>query len=293
MNKKQHWSQVFLYLFLIAIVVITLVPLLYTVSASFKPNTEIMQGGAHLWPKDPTLQNYIDAWEMGSSGGRGVSRRAVNFADYTVNSLIMSTITMIGTLILTSMTAYAFQRGQFPGRQFLYWTFLSTMFISAGSVTIYPIIQLAAKVDLNNLYGAAIVQVFLTGASNLFLTVGYLRTISKEIDESAKIDGCSFFQTYLRIILPLSKPIMATIALMSFRTAWNAYLLPMVFTLGKTSQYPLTVGIVALKNFGGEGASQYNLLMAGTMFSIMPMITIYLIMNKYFVSGITAGAVKG
>lgn len=286
-------SRIFLYIFLLIIVVVTLVPIVYTISASFKTNSEIMRGGAHLWPKEPTLDNFVEAWEMGSSGGRGVTRKAVNFADYTVNSLILASIAMAGTLILTSMSAYAFQRGQFRGRDFLYWTFLSTMFISAGAVTIYPVIQLAAKVNLNNLYGAALVQIFTTGASNLFLTVGYLRTISQEIDDSAKIDGCSFFQTYLRIILPLSKPILATIALMSFRAAWNEYLMTMVFTLGKTAQYPLTVGLVALKNFGGEGASQYNLLMAGSMFSIMPMIIIYLIMNRYFVSGITAGAVKG
>jgi ABC-type glycerol-3-phosphate transport system permease component len=113
------------------------------------------------------------------------------------------------------------------------------------------------------------------------------------LDDSAKIDGCSFFRTYRSIIFPLSKPILATVALISSRYAWNDYLLPMVMTLGKPQTHPLVVGIVQLKNFGGEGAAQYNLLMAGTMFSILPMILIFIFMNRYFIFGITQGAIKG
>jgi multiple sugar transport system permease protein len=167
------------------------------------------------------------------------------------------------------------------------------MFVAAGTVTLFPIVKLAAALGLNNLYGASIVQIFSSSAANLFLTMGYLKTISRELDDSAKIDGCSFFRIYYNIILPLCKPILATIALISFRYAWNDYLLPMVMTLGKPSTYPLVVGVVQLKNFGGEGASQYNLLMAGTMFSILPMILIFVVMNRYYIQGITQGAVKG
>lgn len=281
------------YAFLILMVIVTLIPLLYTASASFKPNQEIVSGGAHLIPKNFTLANFVTAWTMGSSGGAGVGRKPVTFADYTVNSLILASLTTLGTITFTSLSAYCFQRGNFPGRKFLYWVFLATMFIAAGSITIFPIVQFMSKFKLNNLYGASIVQIFSTSAANLFLTMGYLKTISREIDEAAKIDGCSFFRTYYRIILPLSKPILATVALISFRSAWNDYLLPMVFTLGKTYQYPLVVGVVALKNFGGEGAAQYNLLMAGTMFSIVPIIVIYLSLNRFFIAGMTQGALKG
>ena len=286
-------GKIFVYLFLLIMIVVTFIPLLYTASASFKTNTEILSGGAHLIPKKFTLDNFITAWTMGSSGGAGVGRKPVTFADYTVNSLILAAITTVGTVIFTSLSAYCFQRGNFPGRRGLYSIFLATMFIAAGSITIFPIVQLMAKFKLNNLYGASIVQIFTTSASNLFLTIGYMKTISKEIDDAAKIDGCSFFRTYYNIILPLCKPILATVALMSFRYAWNDYLLPMVFTLGKTTQYPLVVGVVALKNFGGEGAAQYNLLMAGTMFSVIPILIIYIVMNKFFVAGMTQGAIKG
>jgi len=200
---------------------------------------------------------------------------------------------MIGSVFLTSMAAYCFQRGRFPGRVQLYFVFLATMFIAAGSVTLFPIVRLAVRLKINNLLGVSIVQIFSSSAANLFLTIGYLKTISRELDDSAKIDGCSFFRTYRSIILPLSKPILATVALISFRYAWNDYLLPLVMTMGKPQTYPLVVGIVQLKNYGGEGAAQYNLLMAGTMFSIMPMILIFIFMNRYFIFGITQGAIKG
>jgi multiple sugar transport system permease protein len=167
------------------------------------------------------------------------------------------------------------------------------MFVAAGSVTLFPIVKLTAAMGVNNLYGVSIVQIFTSSAANLFLTMGFLKTISRELDDSAKMDGCSFFRTYLCIILPLCKPILATVGLISFRYAWNDYLLPMVMTLGKPRTYPLVVGVVQLKSFGGEGAAQYNLLMAGTMFSILPMIVIFLLMNRYYITGITQGAIKG
>lgn len=292
-KNKFKVSKIFLYLFLLIVVVVTLIPIAYTISASFKTNTEIMSGGAHLIPKEFTIDNYVTAWTMGASGGSAVGRDPVTFADYTWNSLIISVLTVVGTVIFTSLAAYCFQRGDFPGRKTLYNVFLGTMFISAGAVTLFPILKLATAMGINNMYGIPIVQIFTMSAANLFLTMGYMRTISKEIDDAAKIDGCSFFRTYYNIILPLCKPILATIALMSFRASWNNYLLPMVFTLGKPTTYPLVVGVVALKSFGGEGAAQYNLLMAGTMFSIVPIVVVYFALNRYFVTGMTQGAVKG
>jgi multiple sugar transport system permease protein len=292
-RKTSILGNIMIYAFLALMVFITLVPIAYTISASFKPNTEIMSGGAHLIPKTFTTSNYVTAWTMGASGGMSVGRKPVTFADYTVNSLILSSLTTVGAVVLTSMAAYCFQRGRFPGRVPLYYTFLATMLIGTGAVTIFPIVQLAVKLKINNLYGIALVQIFLSSAANLMFTIGYMKTISRELDDAARIDGCSFFSTFYRVILPLCTPILATVALISFRYAWNDYLLPLVMTSGKPTTYPLVVGIVALKSFGGEGAAQYNLLMAGTVFSILPMIFIYVVMNRYFVTGITQGAIKG
>lgn len=282
-------AKITMYLFLALMVFITLVPLLYVASASFKPNMEILAGGVHLIPKEPTFDNYKQVWGMQS-----VSMASdATFLDYTVNSLWISGLTVVFVVFFTSMSAYCFQRGNFPGKNFLYWTFMTTMFIGAGTVTMFPILQITSKAGLNNGVGLAIVQFATAGASNLFLTMGYLKTISKDLDDAAKIDGCSFFSIWWRIILPLSKPILATVALMSFRGSWNNYLLPNLMLAKHPEQKTLVVAVVQLQSTGGAGASQYNLMMAGTMLAAMPMIILFLCLNKMFVAGITQGAVKG
>ena len=282
-------AKIALYVFLVIMVFITLVPLLYTVSASFKTNFEIAKGGINLIPKTPTFDNYKTVWGM--SGTTLDSK--TTYADYTFNSLKVSLMTVVLVVVFTSMSAYCFQRGEFPGRNLLYWLFMCTMFIGAGTITIFPLLQITTKLKINNHYGLAIVQFATAGASNLFLTMGYLKTIPRDLDDSATIDGCSFFGIWWRIILPLSRPILATIALMAFRGSWNNYLIPNLMLAGNQRFTTLVVAVVRLQSMGGAGASQYNLMMAGTMLAMLPMLILFLCMNKMFVEGITQGAVKG
>ena len=282
-------GKIALYTFLVLMVIITVIPLLYTASASLKTNFEIAQGGINLIPKEPTFDNFKTVWGM---TGTGVKAKAT-YADYTVNSIKVSCLSVVFVVVFTSMASYCFERGHFPGRKFLYWLFMATMFIGAGTITIFPVLQITSKLGLNNIPGLALVQFATAGASNLFLTMGYLKTISHDLDDAAKIDGCSFFATWWRIILPLSKPILATVALMTFRSSWNNYLLPNLMLSGDQSKMTLVVAVVKLQSSGGAGASQYNLMMAGTMLALMPMLILFLCMNKMFVAGITQGAVKG
>ncbi|MBQ6469808.1 MAG: carbohydrate ABC transporter permease [Lachnospiraceae bacterium] len=282
-------GKIFLYIFLVLIAVITLTPLIYTAGASLKTNKEIALGGINPFPAKPTFDNFRQVWGMDAIGGKS----SVNYADYTRNSIVVSLLTVILVVVFTSMSAYCFQRGNFPGRDLLYWIFMGTMFVAAGTVTLYPVLQTTTNLKLNNLIGLAIVQFATAGASNLFLTMGYLKTISKDMDDAAVIDGCSFFSVWWRIILPLSRPILATIALMSFRGSWNNYLLPNLMLAGTPKFTTLVVAVVQLQSSGGSGATQYNLMMAGTMLAVMPMLILFLVMNKQFVAGITEGAVKG
>jgi multiple sugar transport system permease protein len=129
-------------------------------------------------------------------------------------------------------------------------------------------------------------------ATNLFVSRSYIETIPKEIDEASKIDGCSFFQIFRHIIAPLCTPVVATIGILSFRSSWNDYLLPMVFTMATPKRMPLIVGVVNLKS-SGEAASSWNLMLAGTALSIIPMIVVYICFNRYFIEGLTSGSVKG
>lgn len=239
-------AKFFLYLFLIFMVILTVIPLLYTVSASFKTNMEIATGGINLIPKTFTFDNYKTVWGM---SGTGIASK-VTYTDYTINSIKVSLMTVVLVVLFTSMSAYCFQRGNFPGQKFLYWLFMATMFIGAGTVTMFPLLRITTKLGLNNLPGLALVQFGTAGASNLFLTMGYLKTISKELDDAAKIDGCSFFSTWWRVILPLSKPILATVALMTFRASWNNYLLPNLMLARDQAATTLVVAVVKLQSSG-------------------------------------------
>ena len=300
LRLKLGWKIV-LYAFLILVTTITFIPLLYTVAASFKTNFEIMAGGVSpipnnllkLFSGEATLrdffQNYIDVF---SGNGAWIGEKGT-FLDYTLNSIFVGVMASFLVVLFTSMSAYAFQRGHFPGQKILYWTFMATMFIAAGSVTMYPLLRITTKLNMNNLFGVAIVQWGTAGAANLFLTMGYLKSISTELDQAARIDGCSFFSTWYRIILPLSVPILGTIALMTFRSSWNAYLMPKLMLIKNQELSTLVVAVVKLQSMGGAGASQYNLMMAGTMLAVLPMIILFIVMNRTFVEGITAGAVKG
>lgn len=288
-TKMSIGSKIVLYGFLILIAAITLIPLLYAFTGSFKSNMEILSGGIHLIPREFTFDNYKTVWGMTGSG----LKDKTTYADYTWNSFEVSVITSALVVFFTSMSAYCFQRGNFPGRKFLYAAFMATMFIAAGTITIFPLLQITTKLGINNKLGLAIVQWGTAGASNLFLTMGYLKTISRDLDDAARIDGCSFFSIWWRIILPLSRPILATVALMTFRASWNAYIIPHLMLARDQTATTLVVAVVQLQSSGGAGSTQYNLMMAGTMLAAIPMLILFLCLNQMFVDGITQGAVKG
>ena len=170
---------------------------------------------------------------------------------------------------------------------------VSSMFVSLGSLTLYPTYMIAKFLGINkSLWGVVIIRVFGLNVTNLFITRSYIRTLSTEIDEAARVDGCSFFSIYTRVIFPLLKPLIATIAILEFRHSWNDYLMPMVFTMSNQNRMPLIVGVMNLKG-SGEAASSWNLMLAGSSIALVPMIVVYLMFNRYFIEGLTAGAVKG
>lgn len=284
MRKKFHQKIGIgiLYLLLSILFFITIFPIVYAFFSSLKTSQEILTAGIHILPKKFVFENYSIAW------------RLANFKRFTFNSLYMTTLIIIGTLTNASMLGYVFARGKFPGRNFIFAVLVATMFVSLGSMTMYPLTRIARILRINKgLWGVIIIRVFGLNIPSIFLVRNYVNTIPTEIDEAAKADGCSFFRIYWNIILPLIMPIMATIGLITFMWAWNDYLLPLVFTLSNPKWAPLVVGVAKLKNQGGEGSSQWNLMMAGTMISVVPIVVIYLILNRYFISGLTEGSLKG
>ena len=268
-------------LFLVIVAALTVYPLVYIILGSFKENAELLRGGTNLFPEKFILDNYKEAWEK------------ANFARYTFNSIVISVGVMCVTLFTTSMAGYVFARKNFWGKELLYSLFVAFMFVNVGSVTLRPLFELAVKVKMNtSLISIILIAAGTAQTTYIFLVRGFVNTVPRELDEAAKIDGCTFFQIYYMIILPLIKPILSTIALLSFRGGWNEYIMPLVFTMSNDKMRPLTVGVNMLKS-SGDGTAAWNLMFAGATISIVPIIVIYIFSSKHFMSGMTSGAVKG
>jgi raffinose/stachyose/melibiose transport system permease protein len=277
---KSNVSKTIIIILLSLAVLVTVFPILFAILSSFKGKEEFLLGGARMLPEVWAWENYVIAWKM------------ANFAIYTMNSVLISAGTVAGAIIISSMAGFTLARLVFPGKKLLVGSFSLTLFIS-GVVTVYPIFKLCQSLGMtNNLWGMILVQISIGLVVDIFLVTNYCAGISREIDEAARIDGCSFFRTYWSIIMPVIKPILATIGLLEFKNAWNNYLIPLAFTLSNKAIRPLTVGVISLKD-SNEGISAWNLMVSGAVMSIVPILIVYLFMNRFFIAGMTEGAVKG
>jgi len=280
-SPTQKVIRALLWVLLVCVSVIVIFPVLYIILGSFKENQELLVGGSNIFPARWVTQNYVDAWNQ------------ANFAVYTKNSLLLSVGVMIISLIVSSMAGYVFSRKTFVGKEVIYGIFTAFMFINVGSVSLRPLYELATGLKINTSLWPVIL--FSAGggqATYIFLCRGYVNSVPKELDEAARIDGCTFFQTYYRVIIPMLKPVMATIAILSFRQGWNEYIMPRVFTMTNDNLRPLTVGVNMLKN-AGDGAAAWNIMFAGATIAIIPILLVFICFSRYFMGGLTSGAVKG
>lgn len=280
-STKGKVLRALVWLFMLILALVTIFPVVYIILGSFKSNVELLVGGSNIFPTKWHPENYLKAWTN------------ANFARYTMNSLTISVGVMLLSLFFSTMAGYVFSRTTFKFKDIIYGIFIAFMFINVGSVSIRPLFELAVKLHMNNnLISIILISVGSGQATFIFLARGFVDGVPRDLDEAAKIDGCSFFGTFWRIILPVLKPVMATIALLSFRQGWNEYIMPLVFTMSNERMRPLTVGVNMLKSTGG-GAADWNVMFAGATIAIVPMLIVYCCFSKYFMGGSTAGAVKG
>jgi raffinose/stachyose/melibiose transport system permease protein len=267
------------WLFITIMILFTVYPIFYTIVGSLKTNMELISGNT-LFPAKWMFSNYGEAFQKG------------NFLQYTGNSVYLCIIVMIGALITSSLAGYVLGRHDFPSRKLLISMHLAFMFVSLGAVSLYPQYRLMHALGLtDNLVGLALVLIGGQSA-NIFLTIGFIKTLPKELDEAAVIDGCSYFRIYWDIILPLLKPILGVVALFTFRTAWNDYITSFVFTMSNPALKPLTVAVVSLR-YSANAAAEWNIMTAGAAIALLPVLIIYSFASKQFISGLTAGSVKG
>lgn len=280
-SKRTKVVNGIIFILLSILAILTVYPVVYIALGAFKTNSELVSGGLNLLPKKFVLDNFIQAWEMG------------NFSRYTFNSLVLSFGVMGVSLLVSSMAGYVFSRKEFRLKGLIYGSMVMFMFINVGSASLRPLFELAVKLHMNqSLLSIILISAGTSQATYVFLIHGFMNSVPRELDEAAKMDGCSFFGIYWRVILPVLKPALASVALLSFRGGWNEYILPLIFTMTNEKLRPLTVGVVALQN-AGDGAAAWNILFAGSAIAIIPIIIVYLFASKQFMGGMTAGAVKG
>ncbi|AET62113.1 binding-protein-dependent transporters inner membrane component [Paenibacillus terrae HPL-003] len=277
--KLARWTgKTVLWVFLLTAAILAIFPIVIVVLGSFKTNQELTSS-ATIWPQSWHFSNYVQAWKN------------ANFSRFTLNSIFVSVATTIGTLLVASMSAYAVNRVHFFGKKAYSLLMASTLFISIGAVVLRPQFDLMVMLGLNKTLWGIIIILVSAHATCYFMLIGFFRSIPKDLDEAAMIDGCNFYSVYWRIVLPLLRPALAVAGLSAFQGSWNEYILPLVFTMSNPELQTLPVGLANLR-YGIGAAAEIQLMMAGACLSILPLLVVYVFANKSFMQ-VTLGAVKG
>jgi ABC-type glycerol-3-phosphate transport system permease component len=248
----------------------------WVLTNSFKNNREIFRSPFSL-PEKWKLDNYIRAWE------------SANMSTYFWNSLFVATVSVLFTLLLGSMLAYAISRFRFRGNVLLAGLFMIGMAIPLQSLMLPTFLKMNELGLRDNLLSVIIVYGVFGLPRAVFILVGFMKSIPVELEEAAIMDGCSYWRIYGKIILPLSMPGMATLAILDFIGAWNEYVYASVL-LATDKMRTLPIG---LANFKGEYSSEYGLICAGIVITMIPVVLIYVFFQEQIVKGLTSGAVKG
>jgi raffinose/stachyose/melibiose transport system permease protein len=264
------------FILLICLSAIWIYPFLWMVSASLKAPLEIFSGGLSLIPEVTKWENYQRAWID------------AEFGKYLLNTVIVAVGATFLVLLHCSLTGYVLGRYSFAGKKLIVGVLIGTLFVPAG-YTIIPVIELADKLHmLNSLWGMIIVLGGAGHTAAILLFTGYFNQLPKELEEAAILDGASFPQIYLRIMLPLAKPAMATVTIMTFLSTWNSFFVPLVFTFSRPELRTLSVGMQA---FVGQHETDWPGMAAGATISLVPVMIVFLLLQRYYIEGI-AGAVK-
>jgi multiple sugar transport system permease protein len=259
-----------------------IVPFLWMLSASMKRGVDVMRLPIQWIPKYFYPDNYFQVWNIG-----GIARRNYHFDLAYFNSLKIAFINLTGSVITSTAAGYAFAKIKFRGRNAVFLLYLATMMIPS-QVTLIPKFTIFSSLGLVGTHWPLILPGLIT-ITGTFLMRQYFMQIPDELRESAYIDGASEFVIWLRIMMPVAKPAMASLAMIVFLWNWNNYLDALVFL----SNWRLYTIPVALTNFIDESTSEYNLIMAASASALVPVFIIFLAGQRFFVKGLVAGAVKG
>ena len=275
MSSKSS-NRAVLLVMLSAIGVVMAFPFFWMLVTSLQPVSAVYEYPPQFLPAEPTLSNF-----------REVLIRH-EFVRYTSNSLFVSVIASLGALLTCSMAGFAFARMRFPGRDLVFALIIATLLVP-HEVVIIPEFILMNRIGWVNSYLPLIVPSFLVGATGTFLMRSFYETVPKSLEEAAVIDGAGAWQIYIRVFLPLARSALSALFIVVFLINWNSLLRPLVY-LHDQSLYTLPLG---LASFQGQYMAQQNLLLAGAMISVGPILLVFLIMQKQFIEGLTSSGLKG
>lgn len=256
---------------------VLMIPFAWMVSTSLKEPGAVFNWPPEWMPDPVVWGNYPKAWSY------------LPFNTFLTNTLIITVTTVIGQTLSASIVGYSFARLRWIGRDVLFLVVLATLMLPFH-ITMIPVFAIWKQLGAVDTLVPLIIPAFLGGgAFNIFLMRQFFMTIPLELDDAAKIDGCSVLGIYWRIIMPLSKPVTGTVAIFSFLFHWNDFLGPLIY-LNSTSKYTLALG---LQLFQGQYETKWELLMAASVIVMMPVLIIYFLAQRYFVQGIVFSGVKG
>lgn len=255
---------------------VTTLPLIFMVSTALKGHVYIIESPPHFFPSHPTLQNFVDAWSFN------------NFGLFFTNSLIVAVSTTILSVLLAAMMAYAFARFSFAGKNLLFYSLLLTLMIPT-LMLIIPQFLLAKTLGLlDSRQGLVFVYIATSLALNTYLLRAFFETLPRELEEAVEVDGGGPFVVFTRIVLPLSTPALATVAIFTFLFAWDEF--PWAVTAINSEANQTLPMAIAL--FQTAHQTQWGLVFAASLIAIVPVILVFIVFQRYFVRGLTAGAVK-
>lgn len=268
------------YLLLIAIGIVMFSPFILALLGTFKTDVEITAFPPKLFPENWLWQNWVRVWntDLGQGG---------TFPRWLFNTAFLSVTISVSQVIFCSMAAYSFARLKFAGKDAVFNFMLATMMIP-GAVTLIPAYVLMSKLHLINSFWSLILP-GLVSAGGIFTLTQFFKSIPKDLEEAAFIDGATHMQIFRTVILPLARPALLTVLILQFQGMWNAFLQPLLY-LNSPDHYVLNV---ALSIFQQQYKSQWNLTLVGAMFNAVPVMILFFIFSRYYIEGVAYTGVKG
>lgn len=267
-------KQIMKYLILISGIVIMILPFLWMISTSLKSGGATMVFPPKFLPHPLTFNNYKDVFNE------------FPMLTFLLNSLIVAVLTTVGTIFIATMAAYAFARMHFKGKNKIFLLYLATMMIPAQVTMIPQFILLKDLGWIDSYQGLIVPNVF--GVFAVFLMRQAFLGLPKELEEAAFMDGANHLTVCFKVLLPLVKPTIATLGIFTFMQSWNNYLWPLIITSSK-NMATLPLGLAMLQ---GQYATNWNLVMAGVVVSVIPILAVYIFAQKYFIQGMTMAGMK-